>query len=238
MKKKQVVCLIGSTRGSKTTSESIVDYLQKQLANGNIQLKKFRVCQVFALEEEMNQFIAVLAGSDMLLLSSPLYVDSLPYPVLGVMEELSRKIRRESWSGKEMMAIIHSGYPEPIQRKACLDICRCFAEEMGLKWLGGIGFGGTSIIGGQPLEEMGRFSKWLRKALEEMAPAIIEGEPIPARARETSHKNFLPLPKPLLKVLLNAVMRRTAKKKGIDIYARPYESKRLQVKRRGGDGNG
>ena len=35
---------------------------------------------------------------------------------------------------------------------------RFFAEHMGWRWQGGVGFGGTSPIDGRPLDEAGMFS--------------------------------------------------------------------------------
>lgn len=60
--------------------------------------------------------------------------------------------------------IVHSGFPEPVQRKAELRTTELFAASMGWSWQGGVGFGGTSPIDGRPLEEAGMFSKQPRMA--------------------------------------------------------------------------
>ena len=77
--------------------------------------------------------------------------------------------------------IAHSGFPEPIQRRAELRSMRFFAEQMGWTWMGGIGFGGTSPIDGRPLDEAGMFSKQLRKVLPLAVADIAAGAPVLAR---------------------------------------------------------
>jgi multimeric flavodoxin WrbA len=218
---KCVTALTGSTRGVKTASESIIDYLDARLGEG-VQIKKYRAHQIFQDEVQKESFIKYLEKSDLILICSPVYVHSLPYPLVSLMEQLSRETDKDFWQNKKMMAVIHNGYPEDIQRKPSFEICRNFAEEMGMEWLGGIGFGGSPIIDGKPLEELGWFTKWMRRALDEMSNSIKTGEEISEKTRKFASKHFPSIPLWILKPLMNLRIKSMARKKGIDLFAQPY----------------
>ena len=219
---KNITVLTGSTRGRKTASESMVNYLAAKLENECISLKMYRAYQIFQIEDEVQLLIKHLKTSDMLLICSPVYVDSLPYPLINLMEQLSKVISDEFWQNKKMMVIIHSGYPKDIQRKASLAICKNFADEMGMQWLGGIGFGGSPIIDGKPLEDVGRFTKWMRMSLDEMSKSILAGSKISDKANRYAAKHFPSIPLWILKVMLNLKAKSMAKKNGVNLYDQPY----------------
>jgi hypothetical protein len=138
------------------------------------------------------------------------------------MEQLSQKTGQDFWKDKKMAAVIHSGYPQDIQRKASFAICENFAEEMGMEWLSGIGFGGSPIIDGKPLEEVGRFTKWMRKALEEMAASLEKGEQVSEEAEKYAQKHFPSIPLWILKIMLNLKVRMDARKNGVKFDQQPY----------------
>ncbi len=219
---KKVIALTGSTRGLKTASDSMINYLAEKLEGENINLKKFRAYQVFKEEKQIESILGELEDSELILICSPVYVHSLPYPLISLMEQMAEKTGREFWKGKKMVAIIHNGYPEDIQRKAAITICENFAHEMGMEWLGGIGFGGSPIIDGRPLEEVGGFTKWMRKALDDISKSIKTGKGISEEARRCEKKHFPSIPLWILKIMLNLRLKSNARKNEIDLYARPY----------------
>lgn len=85
------------------------------------------------------------------------------------MERIDDLTHKEFWSDKFMSAVIHNGYPKDIQRKSSKDICYNFSKKMGSNWLGALGFGGSPLIDGKPLEEVGWFTKNMRKSLDEFS---------------------------------------------------------------------
>lgn len=221
----KIIALTGSTRGIKTASESIVNYLEANLINKDVTIKKYRAYQIFNDKDKVELFTADLANSDLLLICSPVYVHSLPYPLISLLEQISTKNNKGIFKDKKLMAIIHSGYPKDIQREASLAICKNFADEMEMKWLGGIGFGGTPIIDGKPLEEVGGYTKWMRRSLEDISRSIMEGKEISEEARKYAKKHFPSIPLSILKILLNMRLKRMAKKNGVNLYAQPYKNK-------------
>ncbi len=224
MKQKKVIALLGCTRAGKTTTESIVDYMIKNIENNDIQIDKYRADQIYNVDSKLAGFIEVLSECDMLLVCSPVYVHSLPYPLLCIMEQLAKELDKNFWDNKKMIAIIHNGYPQPIQRKTCFEICENFADQMGIKWLGGIGFGGSPIIDGRPLEKVGSYTKWMRRSLDELcSSSIVQGKEVTAKAEKLADKHFPSfIPLWILKVLMNMRMKQQAKEAGVDIYDKPY----------------
>jgi hypothetical protein len=120
------------------------------------------------------------------------------------------------------IAICQGGYPEARQSEAALAVCRQFACEAGFEWVGGLAFGGGSVIGGQPLESMGVLTKYPRQALDMTAEAIARGQPVPDEAVEAMAK--LLLPTWLIPPILNAVMLLRLYQAGVlkSFRARPF----------------
>lgn len=226
----KIIAVTGSTRGIKTASESMVNYLAAKLASAGLDLKKYRAYQIFHDEEKVQMLINSLEASDLLLICSPVYVHSLPFPLLNLMEQLAQKTAVEFWQDKKMLGIIHSGYPEEIQRKVSLAVCQNFADQLGIKWLGGLGFGGSPIIDGRPLEEVGRMTKWLRRSLDELSKSISSGNRISDDAKKYAKRHFPAIPLWILKMMLNKRVKKMAKKNGIDLYEQPYLTFRRDLK--------
>ncbi len=221
---RNITALTGSTRGTKTASESMINYLSKRIEEEGITLTKYRVYQVYNDDNKKKAFFKDIKTSDLLIICSPVYVHSLPYPLISLMEELSIKTDKDFWQNKKMMVIIHSGYPKDIQRKASFAICKNFAEAMGIKWLGGVGFGGSPIIDGRPLEEVGGFTKWMRKAFDNMVVSIKTGSEISEEARMYAGKHFPAIPLWFLKTFMNMRVKSMVKKSGVNLYEQPYLS--------------
>lgn len=230
---RKVTALLGSTRGENTVTESIVDYIIKETEKlqkeqltekKKIIINKYRVYQLFKDIDRINNLVQEIKESDLLIICSPVYVHTLPYPVTDIMEQLSNKTNEEFWQGKQMLAIIHNGYPQPIQRQASLEICENFAEQLGIEYLGGLGFGGSPIIAGRSLEEVGRFTKWMRASFDEVCKSsIIDGSEITDTAKNYADKHFPSfIPLWVLKTFMNMIIKKQARDKGIDIYSQPY----------------
>lgn len=221
-KNEKIIALLGSTRGEKTVTESIINYMIGKVKDKNVSIEKYRAYQIFNDEKRLDIFINSLRTSDLLIICSPVYVHSLPYPLIVVMEKLAGRLNREFWANKQMLSIIHNGYPQAIQRKASMEICENFAGEVGLEWLGGIGFGGSPIIDGRALEEVGSFTKWMRKALDELILTTLDGIPVSERAYKYADKHFPSIPLWILKILMNLKLKQQARKEGVNIYQQPY----------------
>ena len=223
MKRKKVTALLGSTRGEKTVTESIANYIKQEFKNYEINLVKYRAHQIFQDDKAISAFIKDLKDSEVFLIVSPVYVHSLPYPVIHLMERIEGLTNKKFWQDKFMAAVIHNGYPKEIQRKSSKEICHNFSKEMGSQWLGAIGFGGSPLIDGKPLEDVGWFTKNMRKSLDEFCKDIFNHNKLSSKAKKYEKKHFPPIPLFILKFLMNFLNKKQAKENGIDLYARPYQ---------------
>jgi hypothetical protein len=132
--------------------------------------------------------------------------------------------RRAELSGHAPLfyGIAHSGFPEPVQRRAELRTMQLFAARMGWRWMGGVGFGGTSSIDGRPLEKAGMFSRQLRKVLPLVAADVAAGRELSPAAVRLADKSPFPLPRGMLNALINARTREAARSKRLDLADRVY----------------
>jgi hypothetical protein len=169
----------------------------------------------------ISDMLAAIERADVFVLVFPLYVSNLPTIVVRALEIISER-RNGDGERKPFIAICQGGYPEARQSEAALAVCRQFAHQVGFEWAGGLAFGGGSVIGGQPLENMGVFTKYPRQALDMTAEAIARGQPVPDKAVETMAKMLLPTW--LVPPILNAVMLLRVRQAGVlkSFRARPF----------------
>ena len=135
----------------------------------------------------------MIERADLIILSFPLYVDSLPAPVIKAME-LIREERNEIESKKtqNFIAISNNGFPEASQNITTLQICRIFSRDCGFIWRGGIAVGGGGAINGIPLDERGGMVRNVIKGLDIAAHALKDGKDIPQEAIDLLSKKFIP----------------------------------------------
>jgi hypothetical protein len=185
--------LIGSPRGPASTSESLGTYLLRRLAEHGLETEKAYVNQSLNSDRSREALLRLADSSDLLILTFPLYADSLPSRVIAALELMAQHKRRENMPRRQrLVAIVNSGFPEARQNDTALAICRRFAEEAGIDWAGGLALGGGEMIAGRPLTEVGGSVRNIRKALDLTAAAIAEGEPVPKEAADLMAKLVIP----------------------------------------------
>lgn len=87
---------------------------------------------------------AALEGADVWVLSYPLYVDGLPAPLVGSLEEMASW---EGLSGHTVYAISNCGFYEGEQTGCSLRMVRNWADRYGAGFGGGVGIGGGPALG-------------------------------------------------------------------------------------------
>jgi hypothetical protein len=216
------VLVIDGSRRPKSNSGAIARDLQARLQAGGQTAELWRVPKWGAGPEGTSEALARLATADAVVLVAPSYLDELPAVTQRLLEDVWE--RRGELNGRAPLfyGIAHSGFPEPVQRRAELRSMRFFAEQMDWRWMGGVGFGGTSPIDGRPLDEAGMFSKQLRKVLPLVAADITAGRELSPEAIRLSEKSPFPLPRGMLIKLINSRTRKAAKDKGLELDDRVY----------------
>jgi hypothetical protein len=218
---RRVSILTGSTRGGRTTSQSVGEYLAERLMERGVQSEAMRVRNALESEQGIADMLAAIERADVFVLVFPLFISNLPALTIRALEIISER-RNGGGERKPFTAICQGGYPEACQSEAALAVCQQFALEAGFEWAGGLAFGGGSVIGGQPLESLGVMTKYPRQALDLTAEAIARGRPVPGEAVETMAK--LLLPTWLIPPILNAVMLLRVRQAGVlkSFRARPF----------------
>jgi len=162
--------------------------------------------------------------SDVIIFSSPLYVDCMPSYVFQAFERIYQG-RIEARKNKDMqfLAIINSGFPESSQSQIALDICHHFARASKMEWLGGLPLGAGFILAAKDLRKMGWFVRNIKKSLDVSAMAINKGKTIPDEAIRLMEKPILG--EKLFCWLGNMGFKYMAKRNCIahKLYDRPYE---------------
>jgi hypothetical protein len=164
------------------------------LQEAGLETEKVYIHPSLKSDEGRANLLRVVNGSDLLILAFPLYVDSPPSPVIAALELIAehRKMSKKPKSQK-LLAIANNGFPEARQNNTALAICRRFASETGIEWVGGLALGGGEAIAGKPLDEAGGMVRNVKKALDFAAAALAEGKSVPKEAEALMAKPIAPV---------------------------------------------
>ncbi len=225
--KKQVSLLIGSPKKKNSSSATLGFYLCNQLDPTKFAYQEIYLRSVlFEKDNNPSNWLDDILKSDVIIFSSPLYVDCLPSYVFQAFEKIYQG-RKETGTNKDIqfLAIINSGFPESSQSQIALDICHHFVRASKMKWLDGLLLGGGSFLAGKDLRKMGWFVRNIKKSLDLSAMAINKGKTIPDEAIRLMGKPLLS--KKLFRWLGNMGFKYMAKRNCIahQLYDRPYEKK-------------
>jgi multimeric flavodoxin WrbA len=217
--------LVGSGKKPRSNSASLGAYLLGRLAGRGVETLTLNIPRCLLSAGGTSELLARARDSELVVLSAPLYWDSLPAAAVRAMELLAAQRKEAPPNGEQRFAaVINSGFPEASQSATALAICRRFAAETGFRWAGGLAMGGGEVLGGRPLAETGGRGRSARRALDLAAEALAEGRDIPEEAVRL-------MARPVAPAWLYAVAgqwgwRRQAKRFGAQkrIHARPYQT--------------
>ncbi|HEX5642198.1 MAG TPA: NAD(P)H-dependent oxidoreductase [Thermoleophilia bacterium] len=216
------VLVIEGSRRPKSNTGAIVRDLVSRLAAADRAAEVWRVPRWSAGVEATDEGMEKLRDADIVVLVAPSYLDELPAVTQRLLEDVWERRAELRGHAPLFYGIAHSGFPEPIQRRAELRSMRFVAEQMGWTWMGGVGFGGTSPIDGRPLDEAGMFSKQLRNVLPLVAADIAAGQPFSPETVRRSEKSPFPMPVRMIITLVNSRTRKTARDKQLELDAKVY----------------
>jgi len=189
---RRALLLVGSPRTRKSSSNSLGSYLFERLHAQSIQTETIYLHTILRSPEKMKALHEAVDAADLVLLAFPLYVDSLPAPVIEALERIAAH-REGQTTRKLFAAIANCGFPEAHHNDTALAICETFARQAGFEWAGGLALGaGEGLVHGASLNEAGGPAIPIKKALEMAAAALAIGEPIPQAAIDLLAKAFIP----------------------------------------------
>ncbi len=221
----RALLLVGSPRGQNSTSHSIGAYLMAQLATSGLQTETALLYPALNAPQKLDALLTQIASADLTLLSFPLYVDTLPAPVIYLLEQLAAHRTAHPNQGGSVAVLVNCGFPEWQHTENVLALCAEFAAQTGLHWLGALALGaGQGMVNGMPLHQIGGQVIPLKKALTLAAQSLAQGQPIPAEAQVLIEKPFVPVW--LYRLLGGLGWKQQAKRWGVqnDLRRRPYLS--------------
>lgn len=190
-KQKSVLMLIGSPKSKRSTSSSIADYLAVRLERAGLKTEVLKININMRTAEGRNLLLGSFDQADYILLISPLYVDSLPAPVIKFMELVAETDTKAPFN-QSFIAMINAGFPEAAHNRVALAICRNFAGKVGLEWKGGLPIGMGGSISGAPLERLGGMVRKLTRALDLTVEAIVANKTLPEEAQLMAASPMMP----------------------------------------------
>jgi hypothetical protein len=190
---KHALLLIGSAKPCGTsTSESLGGDLLDRLLGAGVSAQMSFVSRVHA-DRHAASLLTAVDSADLFILSSPLYVDSLPHLVVRALERISAHRQAQRSLGPcRFLAMLNCGFPEASQCATALAICRVFSEQARFDWAGGLALGAGEAIHGQPLSKAGGMARHVTAALDLVSAALLSGSVVPERAVELMAKPSLP----------------------------------------------
>ena len=226
--------LVGSPKPGASSSASLGGYLQERLAAHGVASETIAVARALKTEEGARALLTAVAATDLVVLSFPLYVDSLPAPVVRAFELIADARAKNAPSARPaapvpdapakpgFVAICQCGFPEAEHDLVALEICANFARAAGFEWAGGLAMGGGGLIDGQPLGARGGLLRSVTRALDLSATELADGRPVPAEAVRLMSKPAFPAF--AYRFIANRGWRAELKKKGATtpLDARPY----------------
>jgi hypothetical protein len=220
---KRILLLNGSPKATGGTSWSMGDYLLDGLRERGCLTEALRIKQALASEAGVKTLLSKTAASDTLILVSPLYIDTLPYPVIKTLELIAECRRALGTRGRQQfLAILNCGFPEARHNEIAVAVCRKFAEETGFEWAGSLALGGGEAINGLPLGKGGFLTRNVKEALDLAADALAEGSLLQEKAVAIMARPLMPA---WLYLLMGAIgWKRLARKNHAlkNIHDQPY----------------
>jgi multimeric flavodoxin WrbA len=190
----RALLLVGSPRTRKSSSASLGGYLLSQLDSSGVQTETIYIHTSLRSPQRWQALLEAADAADLIVLAFPLFVDSLPAPVIEALERLAAHRAGNTNLGlQQFAAIANCGFPEAAHNDTALAICAQFASQAGFNWMGGLALGGgEGLVHGLPLEELDGRSIPLKTALERAASALVAGNPIPQEAIALMAKPIIP----------------------------------------------
>jgi multimeric flavodoxin WrbA len=216
---KSAYIVVGSPRKEGSSSNAIASYLLARLTASGWSVEKGMVGEIVRDETTTASALEQMDKVDLVVLSFPLYVDSLPAPLIKFLEASHDHRKGTDYHGQKLLAICQCGFPESKQTDLALEICATFAKDAHYDFAGGLAIGGGGAIGSMDIATSGMLRK-LKQALDMTADAAASGNDMPAAAKDLVGKGLVP--RWLYLPIINKRWKRSAKENGVDINAKPH----------------
>lgn len=185
--------LVGSPKGRGSASFTLASALADGLRERGVSATDGFVHPALRSGEETGRLLDAIDVADLVVLAFPLYVDSLPAPLVRLMECVAARradaaVRPDA---PRLAAIVQCGFPETRRCDLAVAICRLFAERAGIHWAGALAMGMGGQLGGG-IGKLPGGGKHILAALDMAAESLASGGDIPAGATALFAKPLVP----------------------------------------------
>ena len=217
----RVLLLVGSPKApGRSVSEALGCHVIEKMEARGWSSRTIFIRASLQSDGGQSTLLNAASDADLILLSFPLYVDSLPAPVIRAMELIAEHVLRKN---ARLVAIANCGFPEARHNNVALDICRRFADAAGLEWAGGLALGMGGALSGKHLRDQGPMAGKIIESLDLAVDALVGGESIPDEAVRRMARPIIPAV--MYTAIGNFGWRRQAKRYGVKgkLNDRPYQ---------------
>jgi len=206
----------GSPKMSGGISGLITNQMERHL---NVSFDVYHAIKLIKQIESQTEELAKILDCEVLLIIFPLYVDSLPAPLINLLGRIE-KFSSDVSLKPHVYAIVNCGFFEAKQNALALEMIRSFSLRAKLPWGYGIGIGGGGMLSSMGDNWSKGPASGIDKALNDMAISI--------NSKESKQNLFVKpkFPRILYMIAADLGMRRLAKKNGVkNIRAKPYDER-------------
>jgi hypothetical protein len=188
----RALLLVGSAKtDASSTSASLGAYLLAALERLGVATRALTVHR--GLHRSDAALLNAIADTHLLIVSTPLYIDSFPALVIRSMESIAAARERGPTPPRcGFVLIVNCGFPEAAQCETAIAIARLFGRRARFDWLGALAMGQGGTIDGRPLDKLGGFVRSVRGALDAAAMALAAGGDVPAEAVARMARPLMP----------------------------------------------
>lgn len=208
---KNCVFLMCSPRGEESASYSLGNYLSGLLEEHEVSVKSFHIYKTLRNEDRIYEMIDSINKSDIILLATPLYVDSAPYMTIKTMNEITtaKEDGRIEENKRLLVVISCAGFLEYYHNNLALRIYEQFAKKNGFIWAGGFPIGAAGTYASFPIPKIlemiktlpegdyrhhfyGKPAQILDSVFHNAITSILKGEKV--SDEELKKLEFIPIP--------------------------------------------
>jgi NAD(P)H-dependent FMN reductase len=187
-----VLLLVGSPKGRRSASWRLGSVLAEGIRKRGAAVGEEMVHEGVRSEAGTARLLDAVDAADLVLLAFPLYIDSLPAPLLRLLESIGERRTRAAPAGSPRLAVVvQCGFPEAHQCGTAVDICRLFADRSGMRWAGALAMGMGGLVGGD-LRKLPGGGKALLDAIGMASESLAGGGDIPETATALFAKPLMP----------------------------------------------
>jgi hypothetical protein len=159
---KQATFLMCSPRGEKSGSYSLGNYFSSLLEEKEIEVRTYHTYRSLRKSNTIAEMIESINESEIIILSTPLYIDQAPYMTIKLMDIITTAKDEGKITEKERLltVIVCAGFLEYYHNNLALRIYKNFASRNSFTWAGGFPIGAAGTYAFLPIPEL----------LEKLAP--------------------------------------------------------------------